>query len=43
MARSLTTSVSTFALVAALGLTAGNATAQDSLTVVSWGGAYGAA
>lgn len=43
MARSLTTSFSTFALVAALGLTAGNATAQDSLTVVSWGGAYGAA
>ncbi|MCW1938692.1 hypothetical protein OMD46_24445 [Pseudomonas sp. MDMC_285] len=43
MARSLTTSVSTFALVAALGLATGSATAQDSLTVVSWGGSYGAA
>ena len=43
MARSLTTSFSTFALLAALGLAAGGANAQDSLTVVSWGGAYGAA
>lgn len=43
MTRSLHACVSTFALMAALGLTASKAVAQDSLTVVSWGGAYGAA
>ncbi|CAE6884845.1 MULTISPECIES: ABC transporter substrate-binding protein [Pseudomonas] len=43
MARSLSTSISTFALTAALGLASVGAHAEDSLTVVSWGGAYGAA
>jgi putative spermidine/putrescine transport system substrate-binding protein len=43
MARSLTTSVSAFALTAALAMASFGAAAQDSLTVVSWGGAYGAA
>lgn len=43
MARSLTTRFSTFALAAALGTASFAASAQDSLTVVSWGGAYGAA
>ncbi|MDM8348767.1 ABC transporter substrate-binding protein [Pseudomonas sp. sp1636] len=43
MARSLTTRFSTFALAAALGTASFAASAADSLTVVSWGGAYGAA
>lgn len=43
MARSLTTRFSTFALAAALGTASFTASAEESLTVVSWGGAYGAA
>jgi len=44
MARSLTTSVSAFALSAALAIASMTTQAQeDSLTVVSWGGSYGAA
>lgn len=43
MARSLTTRFSTFALAAALGTATFTASAEESLTVVSWGGAYGAA
>ena len=43
MARTLTTRFSTFALAAALGTASFAASAEDSLTVVSWGGAYGAA
>ncbi|WP_417661046.1 ABC transporter substrate-binding protein [Pseudomonas sp.] len=43
MARSLCTSISAFTLTAALGLASFGAHAEDSLTVVSWGGAYGAA
>ncbi|MCG4452518.1 MULTISPECIES: ABC transporter substrate-binding protein [unclassified Pseudomonas] len=43
MARSLTTRFSTFALAAALGTATFAASAEESLTVVSWGGAYGAA
>lgn len=43
MARSLTTRFSAFALAAALGTAGFAASAEESLTVVSWGGAYGAA
>ncbi|MFI8481930.1 ABC transporter substrate-binding protein [Pseudomonas sp. NPDC078700] len=43
MARSLSTSISAFALTAAMGLASFGAHGEDSLTVVSWGGAYGAA
>ncbi len=43
MARSLTTGFSAFALSAALGMTSLGVHAAESLTVVSWGGAYGAA
>ncbi|MDO9624308.1 MAG: ABC transporter substrate-binding protein [Pseudomonas sp.] len=43
MARLLTTRFSTFALAAALGTATFTASAAESLTVVSWGGAYGAA
>jgi len=43
MARSLTTGFSAFALSAALAMTSFGAHAAESLTVVSWGGAYGAA
>ena len=43
MARSLTTRFSAFALAAALGTASFAASAEESLTVVSWGGAYGAA
>jgi putative spermidine/putrescine transport system substrate-binding protein len=43
MARSLITRFSTFALAAALGTASFAASAEESLTVVSWGGAYGAA
>ncbi|WPC04925.1 ABC transporter substrate-binding protein [Pseudomonas benzenivorans] len=43
MARSLTTGFSAFALTAALASAPFAASAEDSLTVVSWGGAYGAA
>ncbi|ARU90273.1 ABC transporter substrate-binding protein [Pseudomonas sp. M30-35] len=43
MARSLCTSISAFTLTAALGLASFGAHAEDSLTVVSWGGAYGTA
>jgi putative spermidine/putrescine transport system substrate-binding protein len=43
MARTLTTRFSTFALAAALGTASFAASAEETLTVVSWGGAYGAA
>src|SRR5690606_18364223 len=43
MVRTLSATVSAFTLAAALGLVSASASAEDSLTVVSWGGAYGAA
>tara|TARA_R110000868_G_scaffold74298_3_gene214825 strand:+ start:12262 stop:13335 length:1074 start_codon:yes stop_codon:yes gene_type:complete len=43
MARTLTTRFPTFALAAALGTASFAASAEETLTVVSWGGAYGAA
>jgi putative spermidine/putrescine transport system substrate-binding protein len=43
MARTLTTRFSTFVLAAALGTASFAASAQETLTVVSWGGSYGAA
>jgi putative spermidine/putrescine transport system substrate-binding protein len=43
MARTLTTRFSTFALATVLGTASFAASAEETLTVVSWGGAYGAA
>ncbi|WP_029529644.1 ABC transporter substrate-binding protein [Pseudomonas sp. S9] len=43
MARSLRNGISAFALAAAMGLASLGAHAEESLTVVSWGGSYGAA